>query len=93
MPERVEEICENITTYQQTFACHKTTISGEEDREVTDDSQHCGGALILLEKIEQPNQMMRIMGRIGGYDPTLLHMNSPVFDTIDEMIEHYESQS
>ena len=55
----------------------------------TEDSQHCGGALILLEKIESPNQMMRIMERMGGYDRHKLKMDADVFDDQYAFIDHH----
>jgi hypothetical protein len=63
-----------------TFQCHKTIRKGE--------PQHCAGATIFLEANEQPNQMMRIMERLGAYDRHALDMDSPVFTDADEMIEH-----
>lgn len=88
---RAAEISEAITEQQGTFACHETTVDVEDeeglgDRAVTDDSQHCAGALILLEKLERPNQMMRIAERLGLYDRRKLDMNSPVFDSVQEFI-------
>lgn len=72
------------------FACHKTTVfcDGEDgmgDRCETEKSLHCAGALILLEKLEQPSQMMRICERLGLYDRTKLDMSAPVYDSFDEM--------
>ena len=55
----------------------------------TEDSQHCGGAMILLEKIDRPNQMMRIMERIGGYDRRKLKMDADVFDDQYGFIDHH----
>jgi hypothetical protein len=88
--ERAEEIIEAIIDRQQTFACHKTT-KHDEDGEVIShkDEQHCAGAMILLEKIERPNQMMRICERIGLYDRTKLQMDAPVFDDTDDFICHH----
>jgi len=92
--DRAEEIGMAITAGQQTFTCHKTTVpceaeDGEDFGTMKDgpNAQHCAGALILLEKMEQPNQMMRWMERIGKYDRTKLDMDSPVFDDVDEFIE------
>ena len=68
------------------FCCHKTAKHNDETGEYdpTPDSQHCAGALIFLEKIEQPHQMMRICERLGLYDRTKLDMHSPVFGSIAE---------
>jgi hypothetical protein len=84
--ERVEEICDAITRGQQTFACHKTTEAGGA---ISGKEQHCACALILLEKADQPNQMMRIAERLGMYDRTKLRMDAPVFDDAEQMIEHF----
>ena len=45
--------------------------------------------MILLEKIERPNQLMRIMERLGFYDREKLDMTAPVFDTPKEFIAHH----
>ena len=95
--DRIEEIIDAITRLQQTFACHETTVPSDSDDDdddgemiVTKDNQHCAGALIFLEHMEAPNQMMRICERLGEYDRTALHMDSPVYDDLDTMIEAYE---
>jgi len=58
--------------------------------EATDGDQHCAGALILLEKLEQPHQMMLISERLGLYDPNDLDLEAPVFDSWEDMREHME---
>ena len=78
--DRAEEIFTAITDQQQTFQCHKTLDLPRQKQE------HCAGAMILLEKLERPNQMMRIAERTGMYDRRKLDMNSPVFDTGEEFI-------
>ena len=87
--DRAEGIIDSITRMQQSFPCHKTTIHDEDGELVhSKKEQHCAGALILLEKHNQPNQMMRISERLGGgYDRTKLEKDSPVFDEYDEFIE------
>lgn len=91
--ERAEEIVESLES-GQSFPCHKTiNYSGGEDGSVTERSQFCAGALIMLEKMEQPNQMMRIGERLGLYDHRKLDMNAPVYDSGDDMIDsHYEAR-
>lgn len=96
--ERAEEIAHAVTDGDQTFACHKTTIDveddeGESEMVAGDTTQHCGGVLIMLEKMEQPNQMMRIAERIGLYDRTKLDMDAPVFEDTDEFIEQMETNN
>jgi hypothetical protein len=68
------------------FCCHKTGVANDETGEIepTDESQHCAGALIFLEKIEQPHQMMRICERLGLYDRTKLKMDAPVIELPEE---------
>lgn len=86
--DRAEEIAASITVHQQSFPCHKTTIdSGEYGRDAGKDSEHCAGALIMLEKMDRPNQMMRISERLGMYDRNALDMDSPVFDNSYEFVE------
>lgn len=75
------------------FHCHKTLdYSGDEEdgegRE-TPRTKHCAGALIMLEKMEAPSQMMRICERVDLYKPDELDMAAPVFDDFDEMAEHH----
>lgn len=86
---RVKQILRDITQNQMTFACHKTLAPGDDElaeMDVTDDSQHCAGAMILLEKMEKPNQMMRIAERLGMYDVRRLDMDALVYETDKEMI-------
>lgn len=62
------------------FHCHKTGTKDEEGSNFipTEDSQHCAGALIYLEKRNRPSQMMRIAERLGMYDRSKLNMKAPV---------------
>lgn len=62
------------------FPCHQTAEVNEDESGyiATDDSQHCAGALIYLEKRDRPHQMMRIMERLGIYDHTKLNMKAKV---------------
>jgi hypothetical protein len=64
------------------FPCHKSAELAENEMggayEATEDSVHCAGALIALEKRDMPHQMMRIMERLGMYDRTKLNMAAPV---------------
>lgn len=86
-PARVHEIFRKITESQQSFTCHKTLSLSLREH------QHCAGALILLEALEQPNQAMRIAERLGLYDRQRLDMDSPVFTDVDEMAEHHWRRS
>lgn len=90
---RAREIIDGITREQKTFSCHKTNTSCDDEdgmmRE-TEKSQHCAGALIMLERMNKPNQMMRIAERLGMYDRTKLDMSSPVYRTPAAMIRGTE---
>ena len=91
--ERAEEIVDGLTHQQQTFTCHKTNSQSDDGETIeTEDSQHCAGALIMLEKMEQPNQMMRWMERIGYYDRTKLDMQANVYGDGQDMLEAYEAE-
>lgn len=69
------------------FPCHKTT---GEDGEISGKEKACAGLLILLEKENLPNQMMRISERLGFYDRTKLDMNAPVYKSINDAIAGIE---
>lgn len=76
------------------FACHKTCeVDEDEDSETygcfverNENTPHCAGALIFLEKQEaartgiHSHQMMRIMERFGDYDRRKLNMDAPVVE-------------
>lgn len=88
--ERVHEIADSLVRGQ--FPCHKTlnydrTHEECEEPEETENTGHCAGALILLEKLEQPSQMMRICERIGVYDARKLDMDAPVYDSFEDMAD------
>ncbi len=84
--ERVTEIEESLVRAE--FPCHETTGAAHgRERVPRSEYVHCAGALILLEKLELPSQMMRISERLGFYDRRRLDMGAPVFDTFDEMRE------
>lgn len=87
--KRATEIATSITAHQKTFSCHKTNDFSSGEVEETENSQHCAGALVLLEKRNQPNQMMRIAERLGFYDRHKLDMAAPVFDSTKDFIKHH----
>lgn len=92
-----EERAEEIGLYGAEFACHSTVDYDDdswEDGEFVgtgEDQQHCAGMLIMLEKMEQPHQMMRISERLGYYDPSKLYMDTPVFDDVEDFIYHHSN--
>lgn len=62
------------------FGCHKACNLNEEtsDYEPHKKTPHCAGALIFLEKQNNPHQMMRICERLGLYDASKLDMTANV---------------
>lgn len=93
-PERSEDICQSLLSGQD-FPCHKTTGEDEEgETTVESDSKMCAGAMIMLEHMQRPTQMMRISERLGLYDYKKLDMNSPIYeDTCDMIDRHYEEEN
>lgn len=90
--ERVAGICKSITTGDATFSCHKTTKFDDDGHSIAHRGvQHCGGALIFLERLGSPNQMMRIAKRLRFYDRSKLRMDAPVFESPAAMIDHYRN--
>jgi len=88
---RVAKLESDLVGGQASFTCHKTTVESEPDEDGESrlvegpKSQHCAGAMILLEKIGRPNQMMRIAERLRLYAPAKLDLKAPVFDSFDAM--------
>lgn len=64
------------------FPCHKASHLVEmpdgssEFHAPSDETPHCAGVLIYLEKRNAPHQMMRIAERLGLYDRTKLNMQA-----------------
>src|SRR5687768_14734677 len=81
--DRAEEIVESLMNHG-TFTCHGDLGKSLSKR------QHCVGAMLMLEKIDRPNQMMRIGERIGVYDRTKLRGANEVFDDFDDWVEAQE---
>ena len=59
--------------------CHETT--GDPG-----DTQHCAGALIFHEKLGRPNWRIRFAALLGLFDPSRLHLNAPVVDTVADFV-------
>lgn len=94
--DRAVEIAQALAN-GSTFHCHSTVDYTAEDLDGntmpnTSDSEFCAGAMIMLEKTDQPNQMMRIGERLGSYDPSALDMDAPVVDSPHEFIRHHSDE-
>lgn len=86
---RVLEIEHELVENQKHFICHKTLpkFGARNGRE-----QHCAGALIILEKMNKPNQMMRWYERVKLYDRNKLDMNSPVYSSFKQLIKRIKDE-
>lgn len=89
--ERRQQIADALLA-DKSFDCHKTVHYEEESWDEQGysrrgDESHCAGATIVLEKEENPNQIMRWMERLGAYDRTAMDMDAPVFDTLEDFVE------
>lgn len=78
---RAETLIKDLYERDRSFVCHKT-IGLDYAKQ-----QHCAGAMILLEREERANQIMRIGERTGFYDRNKLVMNGPVFDNPQQFID------
>lgn len=87
--ERAAEIRDTLLS-DGTFSCHETNEFTEDgDALETRESQHCAGALIALEHMEKPNQLMRTAERLGFYDRSKLDMAAPVFKDLNDWVEEH----
>ena len=85
--DRAESIAKAITDGDKPFTCHKM----DRGKNVKDGlPQQCAGAMILLEKLDRPNQMMRVGAAFGVYQRDKMNMSAPVCDTVDEFIENHK---
>lgn len=85
----MEEIAQEIAGGAM-FPCHETTVLDSDDELVASPtSQHCAGALIMMENQEQVNQAIRMAERIGLYDRTKLDVSVLVAGSLFEFIDHH----
>jgi hypothetical protein len=86
-PERASEIVQSLLVGDMTFPCHETVDRDDEGEPITDfETEHCAGAMIFMEKLGQPNQLMRVGERVGFYGRGKLDMDAPVVSTPEEFI-------
>lgn len=91
--DRAQEIALGIAK-GAIFSCHATTVDaldedGDEIMVEGPNSQFCAGALIVMEKLEVPNQAMRMAEGLGFYDPARLEMSAPVVASMLAFVEHH----
>ncbi len=77
------------------FPCHKTLDYDGDDGEGSRNSKtmECAGAVIMLEHMGRPHQLMRIAERLRYYDRTTMDMDAPVFTSAAEMVTAYKSRN
>jgi len=91
---RVIEIVEALRA-GSTFACHKTVDYDDEDGAPAPGGSFCAGAMIMLEKAQDPeqaphNHALRIAERLQLYDHKKLDLTAPVFESFEAMIREAE---
>lgn len=88
--DRAVEIAQSLAQGSD-FPCHKTVEHDEDGDHIPGAGRDtfCAGALIMLEKAGQPNQLMRSAERMGIYDPSRLDMSAPVVGSPHAFIAHH----
>ncbi len=87
--ERAIEISQSLARGAE-FPCHQTTADDDEGGlEAGPNSQFCAGALLVMEHMEQPNQIVRFAERLGMYDAGRLDRSAPVARTLHEFADHH----
>lgn len=94
---RVREIQHHLTRGDGRFTCHETTVPDDDSDsgEMYDgpNAKHCAGAMILLHKTGDYNQMMRIAARLlttqpaDPDNPLGLDLDAPVYESFADMIK------
>lgn len=84
-----QKFVNDILKKEYAFVCHRTTkeYCGKEGKR-----NHCAGALIIMEKNQINTRVLRIAITLGGYNPDLLKLDSPVFDNFQDFVEAYNAQ-
>ena len=86
-PERVRK----IASTEGSFPCHKTTVETEteegSDLVIGPRSKQCAGFVILLLKINRPNQMVQVAERLGWLDTKAIMSDKAVVDSVHDSVE------
>jgi len=93
LSHRILTLSAEIFEQNKTFTCHETLKydTNGRARKSKDKNQHCAGALILIEKTKTANSMVQIAERLGLYNPGNLDMESPIFKSIGDFIDHHRN--
>jgi hypothetical protein len=87
LPQRVRD----IASTEGSFPCHKTTVEAETE-EGTDlvigpRTKQCIGLVILLLKIDKPNQMVQVAERLGWLDTDAIMADKAVVDSVHDSVD------
>ena len=92
---RAVEIVNSLSS-DRTFACHKTLREDNEGNTFVDnDSQHCAGALLVLDK--EPgglfsNLLIRLAARFGGFKLEQLDQKATTFNSFKDFVNHHQTK-
>lgn len=76
---RAMEIAESLLR-GETFTCHSDIDKAKKARE------QCTGAMLILDKLGQHNQIMQVATRLGHFDVSTLCGRDVVFDNFDDWV-------
>lgn len=91
---RARELAASFTD-NHLFPCHKTAdwVEDEDRDEIvqqrTEKTSACAGMVIMAEQDDRHSNILRIAGRLGFYDPTVMNMDAPVYRGYDAFIEDH----
>jgi hypothetical protein len=86
MRGRIHEIVSSLVA-GASFPCHKTVEYDDEGEGVfTGKELECTGAIMFLDRMGRSNQMTRIAGRLGIFDPSKLKGRDVVFKSLRAML-------
>ena len=84
---RASQIVKALVEEGRTFSCHSTNDFRDDGGVV--EHNHCAGAMLFLEKLGRPNQLMRIGERLGVYSPQHLKGGERVFASMEELLAYH----
>ncbi len=87
--QRAADIAESLRM-DETFYCHKTTaVAGDDDDScpIPPDAVPCAGAVAVMLNGEEPNQMLRIAGRMGMVPESLQDGRGDCYDDLDTFVD------
>lgn len=76
---RSEEIAESLLR-GESFTCHSDLDKPAKSR------NQCVGSMLILDKLQQPNQIMQVAGRLGMFNVETLRGRDDVFDNFDDWV-------